>query len=114
MTHLIHAFGQLATSKNFLGKNPSIQIKRKEPYSKTYETLKNMRKASIFGVYIFVFCMLASSHLDSFSVHLTKLKSALCGNTMPSLSVILCGVGSPVQFPLLPQNLKLITSLALV
>jgi len=38
-----------------LAKNPTKQIKRKRPRrSKTYETLKNMRRANVFGVYIFV------------------------------------------------------------
>lgn len=73
-----------------------------------------MKKASIFEVYVFVLYMLASSHLDSLSLHLTKLKSALCSKVMPSLRMVLCGLGSPIYFPLLPENLKLITSLALV
>lgn len=57
-----------------------------------------MRKVSIFGVSIFVLFMLVFSHLGSFRVHLTKLKSVLYCSLRVSLNVILCGAGS-LQFP---------------
>lgn len=56
-------------------------------------------KVSIFEVYVFVLFMLVFSHLDSFRLHLTKLKSVLWGNLRLSVSMVLCGAGSSLQFP---------------
>lgn len=76
------------------------QTKRKKLHRiKNYETLKNMRKVSIFGVYVFVLFMLAFSYLDWFRLHRTKLKSVLCGNVRLSLNMVLYGAGSSLQFP---------------
>lgn len=88
MTHLMHTFGQLATPRNLLGKKTTKQIKRRKPHrSKAYEMLKNMKKQNVFGVYIFMLYMMASSHWASFSLHLKNLNSALHGNAITSLSM---------------------------
>lgn len=64
-----------------------------------------MRKVSIFGVYIFVLFRLVFSHLNSFRLHLAKLKSAAKdSNLRLSLSMGLCGAGSSLQFPTSASN----------
>lgn len=76
--------------KRFFSKNrPPPPTKWKKPCrNKTSETLEIMRKVSNFGVYIFVLFMLVFLHLDSFRLHLTKLKSVLSGNLE---AILKCG-----------------------
>lgn len=50
--------------------------------------------------------MLSFSHSGSFRLHLTKLKSVLCGNMRLSVNTALCGAGSSLQFPTSASKLQ--------